>query len=77
MQWLADGLNDMFADAVLAVVLRIEANPVIMNGNCHQPHPLSLSYNHTPISYNLTHLQRHQMRARRKSLGYQSNCYGS
>ncbi|XP_064384544.1 cleavage and polyadenylation specificity factor subunit 3-like [Halichondria panicea] len=31
IEWLADGLNDMFADAVLAVVLRIEANPVIMN----------------------------------------------
>ncbi len=31
-QWSADGVNDMFADAVLAVVLQLEASPINMTG---------------------------------------------
>ena len=32
LQWLGDGINDMFADAVLAVVLQIESTPGVSDG---------------------------------------------
>ena len=33
-QWTADSVNDMYADAVLAVILQIESNPKGMEGVC-------------------------------------------
>ena len=32
-QWVANPVNDMYADAVLAVILQVESNPTSAQGN--------------------------------------------
>ena len=34
-QWVANPVNDMYADAVLAVILQVESNPTSAQGDCH------------------------------------------
>ena len=41
LQWTADNVNDMYADAVLAVVLQIESNPKGLES-------MSTPHTHTP-----------------------------
>ena len=35
-QWVANPVNDMYADAVLAVILQVESNPTTAQGNCYR-----------------------------------------
>ena len=47
-QWCADHINDMYADAVMAVVLQLQANPDLVCGCKHykeigNTHHLTLS----------------------------------
>ena len=34
IQWSADSVNDMYADAVQAVILQVESNPLDYNSEC-------------------------------------------
>ena len=34
-QWVANPVNDMYADAVLAVILQVESNPTTAQGSCY------------------------------------------
>ena len=43
-QWVANPVNDMYADAVLAVILQVESNPTTAQGNCY-------GWRHNFVSY--------------------------
>ena len=38
LQWVANSVSDMYADAVLAVILQVESNPALAQGDtkCYQ-----------------------------------------